>query len=151
MITSMELLALLLTGLVFSPGSAPEDLFHLTLPEAIQLSRQTGAPILVYVSAPWCLPCRQLEKQTFSDPQVRERLAAFVRTRLIFDDEDTIHRVGPYRLSEAAWAGRFGAQSPPTLVILSPDGSSIGRLAGYYSPENIIPMLDAALAAAIAE
>lgn len=116
------------------------------LPEALAVARASGVPALVYVEAPWCGPCRALERETLADPSVEARLAQFALARLTIDDRDRTHRVGPYRLSEAAWAERLGAASTPTLVLLGPDGAVLGRHAGTLPPSGLLPLLGAALA-----
>ncbi|MEM1117011.1 MAG: thioredoxin family protein [Bacteroidota bacterium] len=117
-----------------------------TLPEALALARAEGRPALVYVHAPWCGPCRRLERETF--PAVASRLGAFARAELTIDDRDRTHRVGPYRLSEAEWAARLGAETTPTLVLLDADGAVLGRHTGFLPPDGLRAVLDAALAAA---
>lgn len=106
-------------------------------------------PVVVFVRAPWCGPCRQLERETFTDPAIAERLARFSLTRLTIDDHDRMHRVGPYRLSEADWAARLGAERTPTLILLSPDGAILGRQTGWLPPSLLAPILDAALASSL--
>lgn len=117
------------------------------LPRALAQAEQNGQPALVYVEAPWCGPCRQLERDTFSDARVEARLGDFALARLVIDDRDRTHRVGPYRLSEAAWAQRLGATVTPTLVLLAPDGSVLARQEGLVAPTFLLSILDAALAA----
>ncbi|MEO0559010.1 MAG: thioredoxin family protein [Bacteroidota bacterium] len=117
------------------------------LPEALALAQASDVPTLIYVQAAWCGPCRRLERDTFADTNVQARLARFALAQLTFDDRDRQHRIGPYRRSEAEWARRFGASATPTLVLLSPDGSVLGRHTGFLPPEGLLPILDAALAA----
>lgn len=119
------------------------------LPDALAQAQRAGQPILVYVRAAWCAPCYRLERETFADPRVAQRLGHFARARLTLDDHDRHHRVGPYRLSEAEWSARFGAESTPTLVLLAPDGSVLARRVGFLEPAHLLPILDAALAAPI--
>jgi len=125
----------------------PDTLEWKTLPKALGEAQTEQQPTLVYVHAAWCGPCRQLERETFTDARVLERLAQFSKAELTFDDRDTKHRVGPYRLSEADWAKRLGASSTPTLVVLSPDGGVLGRHTGFLPPDGVLPILDAALTA----
>lgn len=117
------------------------------LPEALARSTAQSAPALVYVQAAWCGPCRRLEADTFAHPAVRLRLDRFALAQLAIDDRDRRHRVGPYRLTEADWADRLGAEGTPTLVLLAPDGAVLARHTGYLPPEGLLPILDAALAA----
>ena len=118
------------------------------LPDALAAGRASGRPVLVYVQAVWCGPCRLLERDTFADPAVAAWLDRFALARLTVDDRDRGHRVDGRRLSEAGWAAHLGADATPTLVWLSPDGAVLGRHTGYLPPEGLLPVLDAALAAA---
>lgn len=117
------------------------------LPEALVVAEASHVPAVVYVQAPWCGPCRRLERETFADPAVARRLAQMALARLTIDDRDATHRVGPYRRSEAAWAARLGAEATPTLVLLAPDGAVLARHTGFLPPDGLLSILDAALAA----
>ena len=117
-----------------------------TLPEALRAARQARTPVRVYVHAAGCGPCRRLERETFADPAVRARLGRFACAQLAFDDRDRQHRVGAYKLSEAEWSARLGAEATPTLVLLDPDGAVLGRSVGFLPPDGLLPILDAALA-----
>ncbi|MEM1269494.1 MAG: thioredoxin family protein [Bacteroidota bacterium] len=118
-----------------------------SLPDALSQAATEGRPALVYVQAAWCGPCRQLERDTFTDGTVAARLGQFALAQLTIDERDRTHRVGPYRLSEAEWAARLGAETTPTLVFLAPDGSVLGRHTGFLPAEGLLPILDAVLAA----
>lgn len=144
--------AVLATGPVITPAglesargvSDPSP--WLNFEQALTEARETGRPVLVYVRAPWCGPCRRLEHETFTDPAIRLLLEGFVLARLTIDDHDRMHRAGPYRLSEAGWAARLGAESTPTLVFLSSEGAHLGRSLGFLPPEGLLPILGAVLA-----
>lgn len=140
--------ALLLLTLATAPVLAQGAAWS-ALPEALAEAEAQGRPALVYVQAAWCGPCRQLERETFADPTVQVRLARFARARLTIDDHDRRHHLAGWRLSEAEWAAHYGAEATPTLVFLAPDGSVLGRQSGFLPPSGLLPILDAALDAAL--
>ncbi len=100
-------------------------------------------PVLVYIQASWCGACRRLERETFADAQVRNQLRRWTLSALTIDDFDRLHRVGPYQLSEAAWATRLGIDTTPSFVLLRPDGSILARHTGFLPPDGLLTLLAA--------
>ena len=134
-----KILLLFLIGA--GPCYAQAALDWLPFAEAMQTSHQQ--PTMVYVQAPWCGPCRQLERSTFSDAMVQEALGGWALAKLTIDDHDRTHRVGPYVKSEADWADKLGATTTPTLIFLRSDGGILARRTGVLPPEALIDMLAA--------
>jgi len=149
----MKTLLALLIAVSWTAGAGPvlpspdDPVVWSTLPNALQQASTESRPSLIYVHAAWCAPCRQLERETFVDTRIQERLSHFAKAELIIDEHDEKHRVGPYRLSEAGWAKRFGADLTPTLIFLDANGAVLARKTGFLDPEGLLPILDAALVA----
>ena len=87
--------------------------------------------------ADWCVSCKEMERFTFSDPQVQARLDRMVLLRAdvtanTADDKALLRR---YRL--------FG---PPGIVFFDASGREIEglRVIGYQSPDKFIKSLDLA-------
>ncbi len=128
------------------PASAQTTANWQTWTDAWSDATASSLPKLVYVRAAWCAPCRKLERETFSDPVVAERLRRFAQARITIDDFDSVQRLGGYRLSEAAWAARLGAETTPELILLAPDGAILARRSGFVPAAGLVSILDAALA-----
>lgn len=139
---SLLIFSLFLIGTASAQPSRPE---WLRLDAAFVRSAEKGIPTLVYVQAAWCGPCRRMERTTFADPAIAARLNGFALARLSLDAYDDFVAVGDYRLSEAGWAARLGADATPTLILLSPDGAILGRQTGFLPADGLAPILDAAL------
>lgn len=137
------LIALLLPGSTLAqvPGDGASRPFG----EALTYAAAENLPLVIYVEAPWCGPCRQMERETFAHPAVQHRLSRVEWTTLTIDNTDRQHRVGSYKHSEAAWASHLGIVSTPGLVFMQPDGSVMSRHTGYLPPEELLPYLDAVL------
>ncbi|TWT99872.1 Thioredoxin [Botrimarina colliarenosi] len=102
--------------------------------DAFVAARQTGRPILVYVTAEQCGFCRKMERETWSDPAVAELVAAgFVPLKLNADhhpDEVAALRIKAY----------------PTTVLVSPQGKPFAGRAGFLGPEKLAELLQPAVA-----
>jgi len=87
--------------------------------------------------ADWCVSCKEMERFTFSDPRVRERLTGMtlLRADVTANNADDKALLKRYRL--------FG---PPGIVFFDASGREIEglRVIGYQSPENFIRSLDLA-------
>jgi thioredoxin:protein disulfide reductase len=73
-----------------------------------------GRPLMLDFYADWCVSCREMEDQTFTDPAVQAELAGAVLLQADVtanDDEDQ------------ALLARFGILGPPTIVFFAADGT----------------------------
>lgn len=104
-----------------------------SLPDALDASSE--APILVYVHAPWCGPCRKLERDVF--PEVRPLLQRFTRAHLDFDDTEGSLRLGSVSKSPFDWARHFGIDTTPGLIFLDARGTVITTMTGAMNAESL--------------
>jgi thiol:disulfide interchange protein DsbD len=99
--------------------------------------RTAGKVAMLDFYADWCVSCKEMERFTFSDPNVKARLAQMVLLRVDVtantpDDKTLLKR---FRL--------FG---PPGIIFFDARGREIEglRVIGYQPPEKFIRALDAA-------
>ena len=100
--------------------------------EGRRQAKERNLPLLVDVYADWCLPCKKLERETFSDPQVMVALGKFVLVRLdVTRPDERSERIQK----------ELGIFGPPTMIFFSPAGKETGRIAGFYEPADFLLLL----------
>jgi thiol:disulfide interchange protein DsbD len=77
------------------------------LAQQIEEAESAGRPILVDFGADWCLPCKEMELKTFSDPQVEAALAEFTLVKIDVTDPND---------EQAAMQAALHAETLPAIV-----------------------------------
>jgi len=95
----------------------------------LELAKAEGKPVVVNVSADWCIPCHELDRYTFTDPRVIKALEPFVKLKADATNPNTEEAMEPLE--------RFRAIGVPTIIFLDEAGEEIedSRIVGYVPPE----------------
>jgi len=109
-----------------------------SLDRALADARASGKPVMLDFFADWCVSCKEMEHNTFSDPTVQQVLAGAVLlqadvTRNSADDK--------------ALLKRFGLIGPPAILFFGADGEErrASRVVGYKPPTEFAPLARRAL------
>jgi thiol-disulfide isomerase/thioredoxin len=116
-----------------APASGPVK-WERQFDEALKKAKAAGKPVLVDFWADWCGWCHRLDKTTYVDPAVVERLEAFVPVK--------VNTEGSRKETEVAM--RYDVSSLPTLVFVTPAGRQIARVNGFQGPGTFPRTLDKA-------
>ncbi len=123
-LTSLVLLPLL--G-VFGCSDAKESNI-LTVEHLAQLAieaKEKNIPIMLFVTAPYCGYCHQLERDVIVPMLKNPRYAPLVLVRRFDLSKDSITDFDGNTKDSMRIATRYKAQLTPTLVFLSPDGQQL--------------------------
>jgi thiol:disulfide interchange protein DsbD len=98
------------------------------LDEEVARAHAQGHGVLVDFTAAWCTSCREMERYTFSDPQVQAALRDVVLLRADVTDNNA---------DDQALLKRFGIFGPPTIAFYGSDGQErpAYRVVGYMKAE----------------
>lgn len=123
-------------GLTFRPIHSVSD-----LDREVAAAQAQGRGVVVDFSAEWCTSCKEMERYTFTDPQVQLALSRAVLLRADLtqnnaDDQALLHR--------------FGIFGPPTIAFYGPDGHERSnlRVVGYMKAAAFAERSRAALSTA---
>lgn len=101
-------------------------------PAVLAQAQKEGKPVFIDFSANWCLPCKELEIKTFSDPRVHEALENWV----LLKADLTQYSSGPVEDVKRA----YGIMGVPTLVFMGRDGKEKKdlRAVGFISVDEML-------------
>jgi thiol:disulfide interchange protein DsbD len=99
--------------------------------------KTVGKAAMLDFYADWCVSCKEMERFTFSDPQVKARLGQMILLRV---------DVTANTADDKALLRRFRLFGPPGIVFFDASGREIEglRVIGYQPPEKFLRSLDAA-------
>ncbi len=128
--------ALLASAAVFAiprPEARAELAFVPYSDSALREASRAGKPVMIDFFATWCLPCKELDEKTFTDPRVVEAARGWVclKADMTKASEENV-----------ALAGRWEVKGMPTVVFLGPDGKErAGRVIGFEKPADFLRRL----------
>ena len=96
-----------------------------------------GKPIMLDFYADWCVSCKEMERFTFSDPEVR----ALMDTMVVLQADVTANNP-----QDKALLKRFGIFGPPGIVFFDRNGKELyaNRVIGYQRTVQFLKSLRAA-------
>ncbi len=106
------------------------------LNQQLAAAKAAGKPVMLDFYADWCVECKKMEHDTFSDPKIIAALKPFVLLQADVTANDA---------ADKALFKRFGVLGPPTIVFFNAEGveQTAQQVVGYEAPERFIQHLTA--------
>ncbi len=132
------LFALLCTVLAL-PAMAQEgkgiQFFKGTFAQALAKAKSEGKPLFVDFYAVWCGPCKKMEKQIFTQPEVGEYFNKhFVALQLDAEKPENVDVAKTYKV-----------EAFPTLGIFDGEGKALSINVGYMNAQELLAMAKTAV------
>ena len=105
-----------------------------SLAELDARARAAGKPVMLDFYADWCVSCKEMERFTFSDPRVQQRLSGW----LLLQADVTANSDDDKEL-----LARFGLFGPPGILFFNNKGEELPdvRVIGYQRAEDFLATL----------
>ncbi len=99
--------------------------------QVINTAKSQNKLILLDFTAPWCHPCKRMDRETFTD----EILSKYVNDHFI-----------PYKVDVKYFdamdiADKFKVKSYPTILVLNPYEKEVKRLLGFQTADGLLAQL----------
>jgi len=114
------------------PARADQIPWQTDVEAALREASQSGQPVLMQFTASWCSYCKRMEKVTWTDPELADRVAKdFVAVLVDADEHKDL-------LQDLEIRGL------PTVLVVSPKLEVIHRISGFQTAEAMQAHLDRA-------
>jgi thiol-disulfide isomerase/thioredoxin len=112
-----------------SPGS---QFFNGGLLEAKKLAEKEGKLILINFYADWCMPCKWMDQNTYTDPSVESLMKSkYISIKVNIDEAEG------FELSQ-----KYEIQVLPTLLFFNKDGLMLDRVEETLAAKNMVVLLN---------
>lgn len=98
----------------------------LTFVQALAAAKRDNKVVMIDFFTTWCVPCKKLDSTTWKDADV----VAWLSQKAIALKLDAE--------KEVDLAKQHNINAYPTMLLLKPDGSEIGRIVGYKTPKEFL-------------
>jgi thioredoxin:protein disulfide reductase len=86
-------------------------------------------PLLVDFAAEWCIPCREMDRTTYVDPDVLREAERFRMVKGDITEENQ---------QTTALVERYQVRGVPTVILFSRNGDERHRFVGYVGPQEML-------------
>ncbi len=133
--------ACVLLGLYFGNGMRESGIsWEAYSEQRLSEAKTAGLPVIMDFYADWCIPCMELDRNTFTNADVAKEAGAFVRLKV-----DLTHFDSP---EAEALRKQYNISGVPTIVFLNKNGQehADSRVVGFLSPKDFLTRLKSAIA-----
>jgi thioredoxin-related protein len=111
--------------------------------KGLEAAKKEQKPVIVDFYADWCVYCKKMEKETFTAPEIKKRLAeGWIAIKVDLGIRDKQGTFDGKTMTYPQLASYFGVNGLPTYLFIDKEGKPVYPYPGYVPKEQFGPMLD---------
>lgn len=118
----------------YAQSSAGIDFQSLSFEEALTQAKEQDKLIFIDAYAVWCGPCKQMDKNVFSQTEVGK----------VYNEKFINLKIDMEKGEGVELAGRFGVRAYPTFLFVDGSGEVVHRSIGYQQAPQFIELAEVA-------
>ena len=135
-------LALLSVSAFAAVPMKKREVHWMSYSKALEKAKQNPKLIFVDLYADWCLPCRVMDANVYTDPTVASLLnSRFYAVKLDVDSKEKITCDGEHKNVQECMTQVWELSTLPSFVLLAPKGLSILTVTDSMSPQEMQSLL----------
>ena len=109
--------------------------------EGVSLAQKENKKLLIDVYTDWCVWCKKMDEDVYSDEGVQQSVAAhYIAVKLNAESSKGI-TINGTQMDEAKLAGAMGVTGYPTTVFLDPAAKPITKVDGFVESKEFASIL----------
>lgn len=108
--------------------------------QVLEKAKQENKYIFIDAHATWCVPCKQMDKDVYSDRNVGKAFSEkFISVKVQMDStKDDTDEVRDWYSIARNLAEDYQIRSLPTYLVFSPGGTAVHKGVGYKQPSELL-------------